>query len=354
METDPTYPIDLITLYLAGEAGGDDLVFLESWLKADPGHRKVFEDYRRTWIEIERVRMDSALDTGKEWNELEAKIGADKAIGNRHQATGTGLVYTVTGNEQQTTSWFLNVQYRQIMRIAAIILIIVIPSFFIFRNLIRPEQKQLNANLSIKEGKLPDGTSVTLNKGAILEYPSSFKKNKRNIKLNGEAWFEVRHDDAKPFIVTSHNVRVEVLGTSFYVNTNAANNTMEVILNSGSVAIYFDDHKENSLFLSPGEKAKIIPGQEKMEKDINTDPNYRSWMTQRFIYANTPLVTIVADLNKVYHANLHINPAISYCLVTATFDHQSVESILHVLQATLDLTISTHGTWTDISGNKCN
>ena len=100
METDPTYPIDLITLYLAGEAGDDDMVFLEAWLKADPGHRKIFEDYRRTWIEMERIRMDSALDTGKEWNELEAKIGANKAPGTRHQAIGTGLIHALTGNEQ--------------------------------------------------------------------------------------------------------------------------------------------------------------------------------------------------------------------------------------------------------------
>jgi ferric-dicitrate binding protein FerR (iron transport regulator) len=333
METNPTYPIDLITLYLAGEASGDDLVFLEAWLKADPGHRKVFEDYRRTWLEMEKVRMEDNLKIDRAWKEMEEIINEELASQIPHLTS--------------------HIPYPQVLRIAAIILIIVIPSFFIFRNLVRPEQKHLNASLPIKEGKLPDGTSVTLNKGAILEYPASFKKNKRDVKLNGEAWFEVRHDDAKPFIVTSHNVRVEVLGTSFYVNTNAANNTMEVILNSGSVAIYFDDHKENSLFLSPGEKAEIIPGQEKMVKDINTDPNYRSWMTQRFIYANTPLVMIVADLNKVYHANLRITPAISYCLVTATFDHQSVESILHVLQATLDLTISNHGTWTDISGNKC-
>jgi ferric-dicitrate binding protein FerR (iron transport regulator) len=334
METDPTYSIDLITRYLAGEANGDDLVFLEAWLKADPGHKKVFEDYRRIWLGMEQDRMDAAVDPDKEWNELEAKIFM---------------------NEEPARSRIISFSFRQVLRIAAIILLFAVPSFFVFRYFTHPEQKQLDANLTIKEGKLPDGTSVTLNKGATLEYPSSFKGNNRNVKLNGEAWFEVKHDDAKPFIVTSHNVRVEVLGTSFYVNTNAANNTMEVILNSGSVAVYFDDHKENSLFLTPGEKAEIIPGQQKMEKGINTDQNYRSWMTQRFIYNNAPLVTIIADLNKVYHANLHIaTPAISYCLVTATFDQQSVESILHVLQATLDLTISTHGTWTNISGNKCN
>lgn len=334
METDPTYSIDLITRYLAGEATGDDLVFLEAWLKADPGHRQIFDDYRRIWLGMEQARMEDNLKIDAAWKEMEEIINEEPASQIPHPTS--------------------HIPYLQVLRIAAIILLLAVPSFFVFRYFTHPEQKQLEANLTIKEGKLPDGTAVTLNKGATLEYPSSFKGNKRNVKLNGEAWFEVKHDDAKPFIITSHNVRVEVLGTSFYVNTNAANNTMEVILNSGSVAVYFDDRKENSIFLSPGEKAEIIPGKEKMEKDINTDQNYRAWMTQRFIYNNAPLITIVADLNKVYHTNLRITtPAISYCLVTATFDHQSPESILHVLQATLDLTISAHGTYTDISGNKC-
>ncbi len=326
METDQTYPIDLITLYLAGEACDDDLVFLEAWLKADPGHRKIFEDYCRSWLEMEKVRMDESLDTGKEWNELQEKLF-------KKQIEEPGKIIPFS--------------YRKVLKVAAIVILLVIPSVFVMRYFTRPIQNQMDAGLAIKEGKLPDGTSVTLNKGTTLEYPSSFKGNKRNVKLNGEAYFEVKHDDAKPFIVTSHNVKVEVLGTSFYVNTNAANNTMEVILNNGSVAVYFDDNKENGLFLSPGEKAEINPGREKMDKDINTDPNYMSWMTRRFIYNNEPLIRIIADLNKVYHTNLRIaTPVISNCLVTATFDHQSVESILHVLQATLDLTVSNHGTWT--------
>jgi ferric-dicitrate binding protein FerR (iron transport regulator) len=334
METENTYPIDLITLYLAGEASSDDLAFLEAWLKADPGNRKIFEEYRQSWMEIEMVRMDTFLDTDKEWNKLHEKLFS---------------------KEVPEHGKIISFYSRKVLRIAAIVLLLVIPSVFVIRYFTRPLQNQMNASLSIKEGKLPDGSSVTLNKGTTLEYPFSFKGDKRNVKLSGEAYFEVKHDDAKPFIVTSHNVKVEVLGTSFYVNTNASNNTMEVIVNSGSVAIYFDDHKENALFLSPGEKARINPGQEKMGKDINTDPNYMSWMTQRFIYNNEPLIKIVADLNKVYHTNLYIaTPAVSNCLVTVTFDHQSVESILHVLQATLDLNISNHGTWTDISGNKCN
>ena len=78
-------------------------------------------------------------------------------------------------------------------------------------------------------------------------------------------------------------------------------------------------------------------------------------MTRHFTYNSEPLVNIVAGLNKVYHSDLRITtPGISYCLVTATFDHQSLESVLQVLQATLDLHIMNHGTWIEISGKKCN
>jgi len=342
METDQTYPIDLITTYLTGEAGSDDIIFLENWIRTDPLHRKFFEDYTRTWVLIEKVKIEDTLNIDVAWKEMESII-------NRNETTD---------NQQTTKKSLLRpfiIKKQSFLRIAAIFLILVIPSFFILRNLFRPEPKQMEASLSIKEGRLPDGTSVTLNKGTILEYPSSFKGNNRDVKLNGEAYFEVKHDEKQPFIVSSHNVRIEVLGTSFYVNTNATHNTMEVILNSGSVAIYFDDQKEHTLILSPGEKAEINPCEQKMDKEVNTDPNYRSWMTQRFIYNNEPLFLIVADLNKVYHSNLRIStPGISNCLITAAFDHQSVESILNVLQATLDLTISNHGKWIEISGKKCN
>jgi transmembrane sensor len=354
METNKTYPIDLITRYLSGEAEGDDLVFLEAWLKADPENRRVFGEYRQIWLEMERVKMADTLSIDVAWNGMESRMEEIEARGSNHKEPAKAVLNVVSDQEKPINGFF-HIQYQQFLRIAAIILIILIPSFFIIRSYTRPEQKQLEASLTIQEGSLPDGTVVTLNKGASLEYPSSFRGNTRNVKLSGEAYFEVKHNPTKPFIITSQNVRIEVLGTSFYVNSKVDNNTMEVILNSGSVAVYFDNHKENAVFLSPGEKAEINPDGEKMEKDINTDQNYRSWMTQHFIYSNTPLITIITDLNKVYHANLRITtPVISSCLVTATFDHQSLESILHVLQATLDLNISQQGTYTDISGDKCN
>ena len=254
METNSTYPIELITSYLAGEATGDDLIFLEAWLKADPGNVKIFEEFRKTWLELEGTKLDGLMDIDKEWKAMQFKLDAVEGAGNRERSNkGLVIRYLVVG---------------RVWRIAAVILVLLIPSFFILRSITKPVQQQLEANLTITNGTLPDGTSVTLNKGAVLEYPSSFRGNKRSVRLRGEAWFEVKHDNAKPFIILSGNVKVEVLGTTFSVNTKAADNKMEVILNSGSLAVYFDDRETNRIILSPGEKAEINPEEGKMVKDI--------------------------------------------------------------------------------------
>ncbi|MCX6245075.1 MAG: FecR domain-containing protein [Bacteroidetes bacterium] len=354
MENQSTYHIDLITRYLAGEASGDDLIFLAEWLKADPEHQKIFDDYRKVWLQMEQARVEDSVDVDMAWKEMEARITEHEARSTEHESRKLN-VPNPTSHIPDTGSTRLLTRYQQVLRLAAVILLLAVPSFLIYRYLIRTETRQLTAAETILEGKLPDGSAVTLNSGATLEYTSSFKGDKRNVKLNGEAWFEVKHDDHRPFIITRDKVRVEVLGTTFYVNTNAENGKMEVILNSGSVAVYYDDRPGEKIFLAPGEKAEVSLDQPKIEKDINTDQNYRSWMTKRFIYNHEPLAKVVADLNKVYRANLKIStPAVSNCLITATFDNQSVESILNVIRATLDLKVTNHGSWTELSGAACN
>jgi transmembrane sensor len=356
METNPTYQIDLITRYLAGEATGDDLLFLAEWLKADPGHRKAFEEYRRLWMKMEQVRMEDTMDVDAAWKEVETRITDHGTRYTEHEARETSSQHPeTTYGIRHTKNRFFVGRYHQLLRLAAVILLFAVPSYLAYRYLSRPEQKQLTATRTILEGKLPDGTAVTLNTGATLEFPASFRKSDRKVKLSGEAWFEVKHENARPFIILRDKIRVEVLGTTFYVNTDAGNGRMEVILNSGSVAVYYEDQPGERIILAPGEKASISLDLPHIEKDVNTDQNYRAWMTKRFIYNHAPLETIIADLNKVYHSNLKImTPAVSRCLVTATFDNQTVESILHVLGATLDLHITSHGSWTEITGNRCN
>ena len=341
MENDSTYPQELITRYFTGETEGDDLVTLADWLKADPSHRKAFEEYRKTWGILEKSRLEDQLDLDQAWSEFNTLAGNDpdsqvhdfsvKLGGNRISFTPAGV-----------------------LRYAAIFFVLLFPAVILYHYYTKPATKLLTASQSVVEGTLPDGSMVTLNTGSHIEYPARFDRFKRGVVLQGAAYFEVTHNTGTPFVIYYNNARVEVLGTKFYVNTNAENGKMEVILKEGSVSVYFKNHPNESVTLAPGEKAEITAEQNAIGKRVNEDENYLAWMTQELVFNNEELGQITATLNNVYHSTIRItNPKIGKCHVTATFDHQSLDSVLKVLKATLGLEITMKGNVIEISGNPC-
>ena len=324
MTTISPYQNDLIIRYLCGEAGEDEIMQLSQWLNENEENQKIFEEYRKTWSEVDRKSIDR-IDVSAEWERLEGQIS--EPVANRFRTPG------------------------RILRMAAIFLLLAIPAYFLLRYYTKPDQHIYTATQEILEKDLPDGTSVILNSGSTLKF-GSFEGPQRDVALNGEAYFQVAHDQNKPFIISSENVRIAVLGTSFYVNTNGKNGKQEVVLDKGRVALYYIEHPGEQIILNPGEKAEIHSGV--ITKSVNADQNYMSWKTHRFVFENRALPEIIAAINKVYHTNIVLaSPDLASCLVTATFDQQTPEAILNVLKATLDLTIQQSGNNIQISGNGC-
>lgn len=98
---------------------------------------------------------------------------------------------------------------------------------------------------------LPDGTRVWLNENSELEYPSKFSPDKRTVTLKGEAFFEVKRDPSRPFIISSGSIKTTVLGTSFNIKAYG-NKNPEVNVRTGKVKV---ETEENSVFLERGYKA---------------------------------------------------------------------------------------------------
>jgi len=354
MEHNSTYYFDLITRYFSNETNGSENEILAEWLKSDTENLKLFKEYQKTWEIFEKARIEEQLDVDAEWRKLEGKILEIKEIPVFHQQD----VPAISQNRKIIRYRFINrilpIYYYRVIKMAAVIILIAIPTFLFLRYLIKPESKKLNASTGIIESKLPDGTSVTLNTGSLLEYPSRFSGANRYVTLAGEAWFEVAHDKTKPFIISYGKVRIEVLGTSFYVNTKNTSGNIEVILSYGKIALYYNDRPSLQVLLTPGEKAEILKDQEKISKSSNDNENFLSWKTKIFIFNDDPMSEIMQALNKVYHANITLtNNNISNCRITATFDNQSLESILNVLKSTVNLTIRYKGSEIEISGDGC-
>ncbi|MCX6277258.1 MAG: FecR domain-containing protein [Bacteroidetes bacterium] len=224
-----------------------------------------------------------------------------------------------------------------------------------YRSFSSADELKIAASGKISEFTLPDGTKVTLNNGATLTYPSKFTGGFRKISLNGEAWFEVAHDRAHPFVVNAGKTVIQVLGTSFSVNTKGYRNCREIILAAGKVKVYRDDKPDDPVFLSPGEKASVPADGQPIIKSVNDDENFLAWKTKHIIFSNTSMNEAAALLSKVYDVRIRFSDnRLSGCKITATFDKQSLESVLNVIKVTLDLQVRYAGRNIELSGAGCN
>ena len=344
MNDNSTYYNDLITRYFSGEITEDEMRLLSGWLKTDQQNEELFRQYQKTWQLIEAHKLQLAIRMDKEWDSIQQK-----------------MITPVSGKENPVKVISLN-QNRNILKfstqnfrkIAAAITILVVSSFLLYFYLSKPSEIIVTAQASTIELVLPDGSAISLHAGSQIAYPEKFVSNTRTVELKGQAYFKVAHDKTKPFIVSSGEARVEVLGTQFNVNTKATAGNMEVVLTSGKVSVYFRTNPYENVLLSPGEKAELIANQKHISKTENTDPNYMAWKTRVLVFENETLTNVINALQNVYQSPIELTgKQLADYRVTATFNDQSLQSVLEVLKETLDLQIKQNGNTMELSGKGC-
>ncbi len=342
MNDNTTYYTDLITRYFAGEIGEDELRLLSNWLSANPVNEEFFKQYHKTWLLIEKQKVYSSIDMEKEWKALQSKL-------NSEPETRKPLkVISSKTKQPKIRSSFLTLQ-----RVAAVA-IIVVSTFLLYFYFSKPAEIVITAQTENIEQVLPDGSVVSLHAGSQLTYPEVFTTKSRNVQLKGEAYFKVAHDASKPFIVASGDAMVEVLGTEFNVNSNSTSGNTEVVLTTGKVSVYYIENPSEKVLLSPGEKAELIADQMFIRKQTNTDPNYMAWKTRVLVFDNETLSQVVKTLRSVYQTSITLTDNESAeCRVTASFNDQSLQSVLEVLKETLELQVQMDGENISISGNGC-
>lgn len=154
---------------------------------------------------------------------------------------------------------------------------------------------------------LADGTKVWLNAATTLKFPAVFAGNERRVELNGEAYFEVAKNKAKPFKVSVNNMTVEVLGTHFNVMGYSDDNTTQTTLIEGSVKL---TNGSNKAVLKPGEQGVLRKEQSVFNvQNVNTD-DVVAWKNGYFTFKNEDIRVVMKkvsrwyDVDVVYHGNL--------------------------------------------------
>jgi ferric-dicitrate binding protein FerR (iron transport regulator) len=230
--------------------------------------------------------------------------------------------------------------YRNLLRVASVAAVFVIGmfSFYYFSEgniSLMTEQIELKSNKEKKEIVLPDGSKVWLNKDAILTYPSKFSDATRNVTLEGEAFFEITKNKNKPFIVEIKNANVEVLGTSF--NINSSNIKTEVIVATGKVKVS-NKNATQSEIITLGNSVIVSNNDVKKHKTDNV--NYLAWKTGDFKFKEAKISEAIEDLNTYYKTKIVIeNNQVFECSLTANFENEKLENIIEVIKLTCNVNV---------------
>lgn len=182
--------------------------------------------------------------------------------------------------------------------------------------------------------RLPDGSTVTLNHYSSLSFPEKFASDQRQVKLDGEAYFDVSKDKKHPFVVQTEAVDVQVLGTRFNVDAYPDSPNVRTTLLSGSVAVC-NKSQSARMILKPNELAIYNKVEGKLtRKVLEQAQDEIAWQQGDFIFDDLPLQEIARKLSHSFGTTIHIaDTALRDYRITARFcNGENLETILSVLR----------------------
>jgi transmembrane sensor len=308
----------LLAKFLAGEAGEKEKAAVEKWLGSRVENRELFNKLRSEWKIMDK--MNRQFDVDSAWNKLHGRITAQGSL---------------SGNETDNRMAFQpRISWRQTFRIAASMLLLVALAIGLSVAVGRSQKVSVTTadNERLRVITLPDGSTVTMNANTSLSYTKSFRHNTRDVKLSGEAFFNVTPDKTRPFIIHTSQAGIRVVGTSFNVETKGRSNGVEVYVSTGIVKLYQIENENNNILLHPGELGTCISNTIGSKKTSNE--NSIAWKTGNLSFQGTRLSEAVEFINKIYHVSIVCNdPDLDTTMLSGEYrcPDEPLDTIIQVL-----------------------
>lgn len=298
----PEHIIVLIEKQLKDSLSEAEAQQLQQWRSQNKSHEVLYRQLEKIWVESGSILQETVYDEEAAWNKVDQQLTQ-----GRNRST-VSLV-----------SW---------LAAAACIVGVLLIASWLFYHKARPSSQLATANGTNLPVTLPDGSLVVLRKGATLSYPKVFNKNIREVTLTGEAWFEVQHDKVHPFRIQTKRATMEVVGTTFNINTTDQQD--ELIVTTGQVLFTNKTATTERHIIYPHQYSALT----NKGFDIKplADSNFLAWKTGILKFSNTPIGQVAATLSNYY--GIHVQPDSLLMklpvtpTITAKFNQESIDDVL--------------------------
>ena len=323
---------ELIIKKISGTGSQEDLLELEALLHNFPAYKVLDDVLTNTTAATEGTPGERDVQT--QLDTLWQRIDQHKANGRRR----------IEGR------WFLRIGW---LAAAAVFVALLSVGIMEYRKDHAPQIEKFHS-ITADYGRtsavvLPDGSTVKLNSGTTLTYPVEFDQNLREVKLVGEAFFDVTHDPVRPFLVHADNLTVRVLGTVFNVKAYKEDSNVETTLIEGKVQVLMDNEPDKFVTLSPNEKLtvakhsgnsktqalrgelnlKVQPIKVKPSEDIEEI----AWLDHKLAFSNASFGDVARMIERKYNVRMVFQQErLKSELITGVFENEPLSKALNLLQ----------------------
>jgi transmembrane sensor len=190
---------------------------------------------------------------------------------------------------------------------------------------------------------LPDSTVVWLNNGSSIAYHPEFATN-RQVRLTGEAFFEVKHDESHPFTVKAGNLMTRVYGTAFNISSWENSSEWRVALQRGRIGVSTDTATATAeQILSPGQLLVYNTNTKNIQLLQEEPADIGAWVAGRLVFNRVPLKEVLAQLERRYHIKCIYQEKGDNIQITARFNDSSLEKVTAHLSFGWDLRFRQQG-----------
>ncbi|MDX8339344.1 FecR domain-containing protein [Draconibacterium sp. IB214405] len=275
-----------ISRKLANESTLEEEKIIGEWVEEEEVNKLTLEYLEQVW----KNNTPQKINTNSIYNTLHHRISSF----NRKEKK-TRVLYYFT-------------------RIAAALLLLVASSFLVHHFLTRIDNEEIAFHeVHVPRGSrssilLADGTKVWLSNDSKLVYPSEFHGEERKVELQGEAYFEVTHNENEPFIVNIGENRIKVLGTVFSVMAYPNDNIVKTDLISGKVQFQIKEDSSvdhyHTYTLSPNESIVLDRNNGKLYQSEVLTNFYEYWEKGVYVFNNESLESLAKKIARIYNVEV--------------------------------------------------
>ncbi|MCX6174213.1 MAG: FecR domain-containing protein [Ignavibacteriales bacterium] len=320
--------LELAAKYLSKEASNEERASLYNYLEQDE-YYNLFTHLKNEWEKARAAKPETEFNIESGFEKLTQKI----------QMEEPSFSFDQKKNQPKRKLLFNPALLKYAASIAFFIVLVTGTLYIsgVFKQ--KPAVIAWNEKHTIMGEKylatLSDGSTITLNADSKLKYPTHFTNGTRDIYLEGEAYFEVKHDSSKPFIVHSGNISTTVLGTKFNVSAFPNEKNIAVSLVEGSVKVSKEEAGavENIVMLQPDQQLVY-----NKEREIGTVEQFdlqeaTGWKENKLVFRKEPFANVLVKLERIYGVKFELqDKSFRNQKITANFQNESLWTVSESLR----------------------